>query len=89
MADQTNQVRIFTYLRHRTQPAEVLQKATANKPDNATALSELNKATFLGAGGAKQDLPVVTTASGERIPTGTIGALLVNIKLHDNAHAKT
>ena len=30
----------------------------------------------------------MTTPAGQRIPTGTVGALLVNIKLYDEAHAK-
>lgn len=47
-------------------------------------MSELNRATHLWKDSTNKDMHIITTA----IPTGTVGGLLLNIKLYDEAHAK-
>ncbi|KAJ3474408.1 hypothetical protein NLG97_g9861 [Lecanicillium saksenae] len=47
-------------------------------------LQAINNKTLGTAAGS---FPVVTLPNGEKIPTGTVGALLVNIKAYDAATA--
>ncbi|KJZ76021.1 hypothetical protein HIM_04477 [Hirsutella minnesotensis 3608] len=46
----------------------------------AEELQSINNKTL---GTEPQSFPVVTLPSGQRVPTGTVGALLVNIKGYD------
>lgn len=48
------------------------------------ALSDINNKT-LGTSSSSSSFPVVTLPNGEKVPTGTVGALLVNIKAYDAA----
>ncbi|KAI1754127.1 hypothetical protein F4782DRAFT_495204 [Xylaria castorea] len=48
---------------------------------NTNALSDLNSTTL----GAK--FPEVTLPDGSKVQTGTVGALLVNIRAYNTAHA--
>ena len=50
---------------------------------NLAALSEINN-KFVTQG---QTLPAVTLPDGSKIQTGTVGALLMNIKLYDRVYA--
>jgi hypothetical protein len=48
------------------------------------ALRSVNEKTLIG-GCDGTTFQVVTSANGDKIPTGTVGAMLVNIKLYDDA----
>ncbi|KAM3552372.1 hypothetical protein MY1884_007232 [Beauveria asiatica] len=50
-------------------------------PESLQAINSKTLGTSAGA------FPVVTLPSGERIPTGTVGALLVNVRAYDAAAA--
>ncbi|KAK5996936.1 hypothetical protein PT974_02284 [Cladobotryum mycophilum] len=62
---------------------------TANQPANGAApllsteeLQAINNKTM---GTQANAFPVVTLPNGQKLPTGTIGALLVNIKTYDES----
>ncbi|KAK3186955.1 hypothetical protein K4F52_004399 [Lecanicillium sp. MT-2017a] len=49
----------------------------------AEALQSINNKTFGTSSSAS--FPVVTLPNGDKVPTGTVGALLLNIKAYDAA----
>ncbi|KAI0477999.1 hypothetical protein F4859DRAFT_513580 [Xylaria cf. heliscus] len=53
----------------------------SNSGNSTNALSDLNSATL----GAK--FPEITLPDGSKVQTGTVGALLVNIRAYNAAHA--
>lgn len=54
----------------------------SQEPTSQDSLQAINNKTL---GTAANAFPVVTLPSGEKVPTGTVGALLVNIKAYDVA----
>lgn len=52
----------------------------------ATDLQSINHSSLPTQAGSA--FPIVTLADGRKIPTGTVGACLVNIKAYDRAHAE-
>ncbi|GAW12325.1 hypothetical protein ANO14919_016900 [Xylariales sp. No.14919] len=54
---------------------------TGSPSGNGTALSDMNSATL----GAK--FPEITLPDGSKVQTGTVGALLLNIRAYNTAHA--
>lgn len=63
--------------------ANALRAAQGQVPDSSDALADINSAT-LGT-----SMPVVTLPNGQKVQTGTVGALLVNIKSYDEIMGKT
>jgi hypothetical protein len=53
-------------------------------PQVATDLQQINHSSLPTQPGSS--FPIVTLADGRKIPTGTVGACLVNIKAYDRAH---
>ncbi|EGX96991.1 hypothetical protein CCM_01650 [Cordyceps militaris CM01] len=51
---------------------------------DAESLQAINNKTL---GTSADAFPVVTLPSGEKVPTGTVGALLVNVRAYDAAAA--
>jgi hypothetical protein len=51
--------------------------------NNAENLQRINNKTL---GTDENVFPVITLPSGHRVPTGTVGALLVNIKTYDTSN---
>lgn len=52
----------------------------------AAALAATNNATLAPATGSS--FPIVKLQDGSQVPTGTVGALLINMHAYDEAHAK-
>ncbi|KAI0841198.1 hypothetical protein F5Y06DRAFT_293686 [Hypoxylon sp. FL0890] len=52
----------------------------ADATDNGSKLAALNSAT-LGA-----EMPQITLPDGSKVQTGTVGALLINIRAYNEAH---
>jgi hypothetical protein len=47
---------------------------------SSASLQEINNQTL---GTSAESFPIVTLPNGDKIPTGTVGALLVNIRAYD------
>ncbi|KAK8146418.1 hypothetical protein G3M48_003161 [Beauveria asiatica] len=62
-------------------PAMAPEPSPEPTPESLQAINSKTLGTSAGA------FPVVTLPSGERIPTGTVGALLVNVRAYDAAAA--
>lgn len=62
------------------------QQRSMSTSKQADDLQSINNKTL---GTASKSFPIVTLPNGEKLPTGTVGALLVNIKAYDAGDEST
>ncbi|CEJ83167.1 hypothetical protein VHEMI03187 [[Torrubiella] hemipterigena] len=66
--------------------AQFVQKIHTKDEATDSTASELHKINNQTLGAAAGSFPVVTLPNGDKLPTGTVGALLVNIKAYDKGN---